>query len=205
MTGQTAANDNVVNQASEAPTHPKTPTLSPEDWRKMGAQLADRRSRSDHHASRQMWAIGDWLRSGEDETFRHLNRVKVRAMAAEITDYSRHTLEMAVSLARKTKPSMRIEGLTWWHHLLVAGLHCSEQRILLTQALEHGWSVKMLREHLRALGKAPRRARRRRTGDQAVAEIVQLRRDDFDHHKLVELRVWWQQEIHPFDRACDTG
>jgi hypothetical protein len=205
MTEQAAASGTIANVVREAPIHLRAEPPTPDEWRNTGAQLAHRRGQSDHHASCQMWAIGDWLRSGEDDIFRHLKRARVRAMAAEITGYSRHTLVMAVSLARKIEPSMRIEELTWWHHLMVARLHCSERQILLIQALEHGWSVKTLREHLRTLGKASGRVREPRRGDRAVAEIVKLGRDDFEHGRLVELRLWWQREIHPLDSVCDAG
>src|SRR6266566_9882650 len=96
--------------------------LTPETWRAVGEQLARKRGNLGHAGSRQMWDIGDWLRDGEDEVFKQLKRSRVRTMASGITGYSRHTLSMAASLARKMGPSMRIDGLTWWHHLAVARL-----------------------------------------------------------------------------------
>src|SRR5262245_59221539 len=101
--------------------------LTPESWRAVGEQLARQRGSLSHAGSRQMWDVGDWLRDGEDEVFKRLNRSRVRAMAAVLTGYSLHTLGMAVSLARKMDPSMRIEGLTWWHHLAVARLDSQAQ------------------------------------------------------------------------------
>src|SRR5205807_8955249 len=91
-------------------------------WYEAGDQLARGRRQLDSTGSRQMWEIGDWLVAGEDDVFKHLNRRRVRELAAGVTGYARHTLTMAASVARKVEPSRRVDGLTWWHHLAVASL-----------------------------------------------------------------------------------
>src|SRR5437660_11341628 len=87
-----------------------------EGWYDIGGQLARRRRHLDRTGSQQMWEVGDWLVAGEDDVFKHLNRRRVRELAAGVTGYARHTLTMAASVARKVEPSRRVGGLPWWHH-----------------------------------------------------------------------------------------
>jgi hypothetical protein len=165
--------------------------LTPDSWRAVGEQLARARGSLSHAGSQQMWDVGDWLRDGEDEVFKRLNRSRVRTMAAAITGYSRHTLSMAVSLARKMGPSMRIEGLTWWHHLAVAGLDAEMQSHWLTRAAEEGWSIRELRARLSSEARAGGR-RPGRPVQSVVTELIRLNRDDIPDSLLVQLRQWWE-------------
>jgi hypothetical protein len=166
--------------------------LSPESWRGIGLRLASSRGRLEGSASRQMWEIGDWLRVGENRVFSNLNRIKVRALASELTGYSRHTLTMAVSVARKVDASIRVDGLSWWHHLAVANRSPDEQAEWLTRAAEEGWSVATLRVELRARGEAGRPSRPpspERTA-RLIHDVLQLRRDAVPDGLVVELRRW---------------
>ncbi len=165
--------------------------LSADAWCQIGVALAQRRTQIAGMGSRHMWEVGDWLVTGEDSAYRHLNRIRVRALAAEITGYSRHTLTMAASVARKVKPSMRVDGLTWWHHLAVAKLSEDEQAGWLAKAAEREWSVRHLREELAATSRGSRR--RVRPG-RLIGELVRLRLSDLPERSRAELRAWWERE-----------
>lgn len=176
-------------------TGPEHHVVSAEDWRHTGTQLARSSHQIEATGSRQMWEVGDWLLTGEDIVFKNLKKSKVRQMAAEITGYSLHTLRMAASVARKIKSSMRIDGLSWWHHLSVANLDEKGQAVWLTRAAEEGWSVHELRSRLRAqVPQASRPPRRVRTS-RLVLELTQLHRDEIGNELLGKLREWWQKEV----------
>lgn len=177
--------------------------LTAEAWCQIGVALAQRRAQITGMGSRQMWEVGDWLVTGEDGAYRHLNRLRVRALAAEITGYSRHTLTMAVSVARKVKPTVRVDGLSWWHHLAVAKLPEAEQARWLARAAEEEWSVRRLREELATSGDTARRVRPGRL----VGELVKLRLSDLPEPARAELRRWWERETGerpPSDGASES-
>jgi hypothetical protein len=170
--------------------------LSQESWRSVGRSLADRRSGLRGSASRQMWEVGDWLVAGEDVLFRNLNRTRVRQLAAELTGYSRHTLTMAVSVARKVDASVRVDGLSWWHHLCVADRPANEQMEWLTRAAEEGWSIAMLRAELRRQGGSGRARRASpRRANRVVRDLLTLRREDLPEELLEQLRRWWDAGV----------
>jgi hypothetical protein len=164
--------------------------LTHEAWRKAGDALARRRWQMATTGSQQMWEVGDWLVTGEDAVFARLKRTKVRELAADISGYSRHTLTMAVSVARKVPPSVRVDGLSWWHHLAVAKLGSTEQAEWLERAAEQEWTVQTLRDHLRP-PLAPRRSRSRRL----VGQLTKLTIDDIPEAAIAELRAWVQREL----------
>jgi hypothetical protein len=146
-----------------------------------------------------MWEVGDWLLAGEDDVFKNLNRSRVRELASEVSGYSRHTLRMAVSVARKVDRSVRVDGLTWWHHLCVADGTSDEQRHWLTMAGEAGWSVPRLRSELGAAQRAEDSARHSRRASRRIARVVRdllaLRRDDVPDELLSQLRQWLDAEV----------
>jgi hypothetical protein len=163
-------------------------------WYEAGRQLADAREHQKMAGSQQMWAIGDWLLVGESVLFKHLKKARVRTLAAELSTYSRHTLAMAVSVARKYDASMRIEELSWWHHLVVAGLDMTDREMWLRRAVDHGWSPRQLRAELDVQrGRSgPRRAELPR---KTINQLLLLRRDDIDQDLRGRLRDWWQREM----------
>jgi hypothetical protein len=144
-----------------------------------------------------MWAVGDWLLEGEVHILKGKKRSKVRELAAELTGYSTHTLTMAASVARKVDPSMRIDGLSWWHHLAVAQLASEEQARWLVRAAEDDWSVARLREELRDSSPMTARPSMTRRADWLVSQLVRLTRDEIPDGVLTELHRWWQHEIDP--------
>jgi hypothetical protein len=161
-------------------------------WRHAGAELASRYRQLQGTGSRQMWDVGDWLVAGEEQVFRAMTRVAVRELASRITGYSRHTLAMAASVSRKVDPSIRIDGLTWWHHLAVARLGAAQQSEWLVRAAELEWSVRTLREHLR------RASGNGATGSHSaelVQQLVRLRREQIPDALVPRLRDWWEREL----------
>jgi hypothetical protein len=176
---------------------PHVPTTEA-SWREAGGALARQRARIAGMGSRQMWQVGDWLVQGEDEVLRHLSRSHVRTVAT-ITGYSRHTLTMAASVARKVGPRARLDELTWWHHLAVARLDQAEQRRWLERAAEQRWSPRALREELPA--GSPGRGRPRHRSGRLVGELVRYRREDIPASDVARLRAWYLREMPARDAA----
>lgn len=167
--------------------------LTPAEWQELGRGIAGNRHQTARQASNQMWVVGDWLLQGEDRVFTHLNRRRVRALAAEVTGYSRHTLTMAVSLARRYRPDTRVDGLTWWHHLLVAKLDALEQEAWLVRAAEEEWSVRTMRERLR--GASVIASGRPDPLAVLVSELTRLKRSEMPTPVVERLREWWRREM----------
>lgn len=166
--------------------------MTPETWYQMGRQLGQRRQEFDRGGSRQMWAIGDWMLAGEHDVHQGLKRARLRDLAVEATGYSRHTLTMASTVARKVKPAVRVDGLSWWHHLAVSGLGEEEQSEWLARAAEAEWTVPGLRERLTAAGRI--RSRSAGRTQRLVGEIVKLHLSDLSESTRAELRAWWDRE-----------
>jgi hypothetical protein len=101
---------------------------------------------------------------------------------------------MAVTVARKFEPFMRIDGLSWWHHLAVTRLEQSERMTWLTRAAEEEWSVDTLRHQLREDGANHPKPRDGKTRPKRlVAQLIKLNREEIPDELRVELRRWWQQ------------
>jgi hypothetical protein len=165
-----------------------------EDWRMVGFKLRAERESVTSAGSRQMWSVGDWLTAGEDRVFNRLKKQTVRQVAAQITGYSQHTLVMAASVSRKVGPSVRVDGLSWWHHLVVARLPETEHAHWLCQAAEQGWSVRELRTRLSRVGQTPPRWRRHR-GEQLVTQLVALGPGEVRADLLAQLQGWLDQQL----------
>jgi hypothetical protein len=170
------------------------PSLSPQRWRELGLQLSRRRGSLEADASRQMWEVGDWLLAGEDVVLRHLKRAEIRRVAAEVTGYSRRTLDMAVWLARRFGPTTRMEGLSWTHHTLVARLAPAEREQWLLTAAREAWSVRELRARLRPSRQPVSRPTMPRL-QRAVVQLTSMRREEIDAPLVHRLREWWLREM----------
>jgi hypothetical protein len=168
--------------------------LTEDSWMRAGQELGRRRTQLGVTRSAQMWMVGDWLLAGEDRVLRNKKRSATRDAAARLTGYSKHTLTMSASVARKFDPSRRVDGLTWWHHLTVAGLEPDQQTHWLTNAAEGDWSVARLRDELRAAGRTRTDARSRRARA-AVRGLTRLSRSEIPEPILAELRGWWLREM----------
>lgn len=113
------------------------PTNLPiETWRRLGEQMA---LITDSSA----WWLGDWLVYGKTE---YKGRYAA-ALAKTPLDYQ--TLRNYAWIARKFKVSRRRDGLSFQHHVEVAGLPENEQDFWLDLAEKHGWSKNQLRKELR--------------------------------------------------------
>jgi hypothetical protein len=161
--------------------------LTHDAWVELGLSLVAERDEVSRRGSDLMWLVGDWLVRGEDQVHRGLKRSRVRDMAVEVTGYSPHTLAMAVSLARKIPPSMRIEDLTWWHHLSVSRLPLEARQRWLRKAAEQGWSARSLRAELRKDAPPPAR---RDSSHSLIKAVTSLRSTDLPAAALNELRQW---------------
>jgi hypothetical protein len=159
-------------------------------WWELGSRLAQQRAEIAGQGSQHMWDVGDWLVAGEDDVFRRMKRVKVRELAADITGYSQRTLKMAVSVARRIDPDVRVAGLSWWHHLLVACLDRDGQVDWLTRAAEEGWSAARLRDELRGAGMIAR-PRSRTHVQRLVTQVVKLSREEIPDQMVEQLAYWW--------------
>ncbi len=152
--------------------------------------------------SQLMWQVGDWLLEGEDGVLKHKKRLTIRDLAMRLTGYSKHTLSMAVSVSRKVRPPTRIDGLSWWHHLVVANLGEDARTDWLTRAVEYEWTVRKLREELRAASPGDGRSRHGpRNGDRIVRRLVGLRREQISDDLLAELDAWWRREMQDGDHV----
>jgi hypothetical protein len=169
-------------------------------WREQGRALAERRNGLTAGGSWQMWDIGDWTIAGEEQVFMTIKRVSIRKLAAEITGYSRHTINMAVSVARKLPSSTRIEGLAWGHHLLVAKLDPEQRSLWLNRAVRSNWSVATLRRQMCQVGVLTPRARNG-TAREAITLLVEMSRSDISAELMEMLASWWRREIDPASRS----
>lgn len=111
-------------------------SLTIAEWTQVGARLAK-------VPNSWMWWLGDWFVMGE-KTYG-----STYAEAMEITELAYQTLKNAAYVARNVPPSLRRDGLSWYHHFAVAPLNAREQKLWLDRALAEGWSVHALRAELR--------------------------------------------------------
>jgi hypothetical protein len=134
--------------------------------------------------------------------FRRVKREHVRKLAGGITGNSRHTLKMAASVSRHVQPDVRVDALTWWHHVLVASFEPAQQTTWLTHAAERSWSANQLRERLREAGLVARRpgpARARRL----ISDVVKLRSEEVPGDLVAELDRWWRGILQAIGPALD--
>ena len=98
---------------------------------------------------------------------------------------------------------MRIDDVTWWHHLVVAKLDPEQRLEWLIRAAEEHWSAERMRREVGSSAPAPQSSRRPdRRIDKAVIDLVGLRRDEIPEPLLVRLRQWWRNEI---EERADSG
>lgn len=115
------------------------------------------------------WALGDWWVQG---THRYGDRA--RRVAQGIFKHKYQTLMDYGSVCRSIKPSIRIEGLFFSHHRVVAPFEAPKQKEWLAKAAENKWS---LRELIRQ-----------------IAQPEQSRTDEQEAHRWdFELDGWYQQ------------
>jgi hypothetical protein len=91
--------------------------------------------------------IGDWVRFGEKKKFIRSDRYDE---AAKETGLKRGTLKVYASVSKSVGPLMRINGLSFQHHQLVAPLPEKKQREMLERAVKEKMKVRQLRAVLSA-------------------------------------------------------
>lgn len=106
--------------------------LDASQWKELGLVLA----KTD---TAIQWAIGDWWAYGYQ-----LYGKKARKIAKELP-YEVGSLINLGSVARKVKPSLRNEDLSFSHHVVVAKLEPDKQAKWLKRAATYGFSVSKLR------------------------------------------------------------
>lgn len=109
---------------------------NPDDWHLVGEALL-------RLEGAIQWLIGDWLAYGEDRQWGDATRL------AEKLGRDEGTLHNWMWVARKV--SYRYEDLSWTHHYRVAKLAPEQQRELLEEASQQGWSVSRLARAVKAL------------------------------------------------------
>lgn len=95
------------------------------------------------------WWIGDWLNYGEHKWG------EMYAQAVEVTGWEYQRLANAKYVADKVQFSLRQENLKWSHHSEVANMQPEEQRHWLRAAADGAWSVRQLRDAIRASKQLP--------------------------------------------------
>jgi predicted HicB family RNase H-like nuclease len=113
------------------------PLLPFQKWLGIGRQLAD-------ICTLSAWCLGDWLVYGE---VAYTGRYRD---AIEQTSLDYQTLRNYAWVAKRFSISRRREALSFGHHAEVAALSEPEQDFWLRKAEELGWSVKRLRQEVRA-------------------------------------------------------
>jgi hypothetical protein len=99
-------------------------------WKKKGEALAKAKSGN-------QWKIAEWMRDGVEG----FKRKVAYAEAAEITGMKVETLRTFFSVAKNIKASTRVDGLSFGHHRLVAGLDEGKQKTALAWAEKRDMSV----------------------------------------------------------------
>ena len=87
--------------------------------------------------------IGDWVRFGEKK---HFIRSDKYDQAAKETGLKRGTLKVYASVSKNVDPLMRINGLPFQQHQLVASLPAEKQKEMLQRADKEGMTVRQLRD-----------------------------------------------------------
>ena len=111
--------------------------LNYEQWAAIGKQIQKA-------ADASMWWLGDWWRYGE-------NKYGERSAAALDSSYEFQTLADAGWVSRKVSTSDRSEVLSWTHHRQVAALDPEDQREVLADAANNGWTVRETRKAARQI------------------------------------------------------
>jgi hypothetical protein len=112
--------------------------LTKDQWVAIGTRLG----KSD---STLRWWIADWWVYGDH---RHGDRKTLAVTGVFGLEFG--TLMDYGTVARNVKTSNRFEALSFTHHIQVATLRPAKQRRYLTRALENGWSVSELKQHIAA-------------------------------------------------------
>jgi hypothetical protein len=120
--------------------------VSFDEWQQLGKILQR------FEASIQ-WLIGDWMAYGERVWGQTYEQV------AEETGYNVKSLYQYAWVSRNVDFSIRIENLSFGHHVLVAGLEPEQQRQWLEYALSGDLSISQLRQAMTVSPPTPSKQR----------------------------------------------
>ena len=118
--------------------------LSWEEWYAVGLRLQEAEGRVAIRLSALWWWLGDWLRYGEQ----HWPKEFAQAVDELKARYSDTTLRQMMWVAERIPAVNRLTGLSWPKHRAVAALPEPEQRVVLEQVLEEGWTLPELRSEV---------------------------------------------------------
>lgn len=132
-------NTGLVTEASYGLTQLVLPAdLTYEQWAEIGGSLAVMEKGVN-------WWVGDWILRGEQsfgDTY---------TQAINETGRARQTLANLASVAQRVAPERRVPTVAWSLHAEVAGLEPQQQSNLLEQAAEGDWTLKQMKEAVKAL------------------------------------------------------
>jgi hypothetical protein len=112
--------------------------LTFDEWVQLGRQLTE-------VGDSMAWWVGDWIEQG---TVVYGGKYE---QALNVMPFEYATLRDYAYVARKfSELSRRIDNLSWGHHQVVAALDAAHADMWLGRAGDEGWTVRDLREHLRA-------------------------------------------------------
>ncbi len=132
------------------------------DWNKLWRMLRAR------HESLQWW-VGDWWAYGE-----HRYGDRARKAAQGIIGLEYQTLMDYGCVCRSIKPSIRIEGVKFSLHRVVAPLQELEQKKWLARALQSKWSLSELKRQIA-------QPEERRTDEQNAPDWLASKNDQLTH------------------------
>lgn len=130
------------------------------DWERIGGQL-------ELAQNANLWWIADWAAYG-DRCYRKQYPLLLEKM------FARESLASLASIARSVEPLRRRKDLSFSHHREVAPLPPDEQTEWLSDAFDHGWSVRELRERIAAARRGVRRPSLPSLTVRAPAELASL-------------------------------
>lgn len=114
--------------------------ITKDEWLEIGSGLTT------INGSVQIW-IGDWAKFGERKGF--YVSTETYENIAEITGYSKRTIQDFKYVADNVSSSLRNEDLSFNHYKEVAKLPPEKQELFLNKAVEEKLSVRELREEIR--------------------------------------------------------
>ncbi len=119
------------------------PGLSYEEWQTHGENLAAM-------SGSIQWWIGDFINYGEAAYGEKYSQA-LTLWESQAKDEGYGGLANMAWVSREYESSIRIENLSWSHHLIAASLNEDQRQVLLERAATEGWSAHDLRRQVRTL------------------------------------------------------
>jgi hypothetical protein len=116
--------------------------MSLDEWAELGGRLGSALTST-------AWWVGDWLVYAWQRWPESQDRAAVLTRLADL-GFEHDTIDRYRRVCALFPPTLRHENLSWSHHDVVASLDLEEACDLLIAAADSGWSVRALREKVRA-------------------------------------------------------